>query len=85
MCPGLGRKVSKPPEALYHTHKHSIKKQQGADFQSPFFGGDLQAGVLEDESGESHAHLIVLLFVFEYGGHFVVVSTRYLVETVLML
>ena len=34
-------------------------------------GRDLKTGVLEDESGESRAHLIVLLFVVENGCHFV--------------
>jgi hypothetical protein len=43
MCPGLGRKVSKASESLYHTHKHSIKKQQGANFQSPFFKTHISA------------------------------------------
>ena len=37
LCPGLGRKVSRPPEELYHTHKVNIKHEQGANFQSPFF------------------------------------------------
>eukprot|EP00946_MAST-07B_sp_MAST-7B-sp1_P001811 g1811.t1 len=43
LCPGLGRKVSKPPEAVYHAHKDNIKREQGANFKSPFFKTHISA------------------------------------------
>lgn len=37
LCCQLGMSVSKPDELTYHSHKRRIKKQQGANFGSPFF------------------------------------------------